>query len=179
MPNADRQKRFEEALSPAVYGAAWRFGCRLADCREDAEDLLQEALATAFARFDQLRDPLRFTPWLLAIVRRCHLMKLRERSRRPRQVDVMREPVAEPDAPGFSGEVRAALAGLPERQRTLLALVYAEELSQVEAAQVLGVSPAGVRMQLTRARRALRRAIERQWAEDADPRSVRVPKRGE
>ena len=83
MPEPGKQERFSQALSEAVYTAAWRFCCRLSTCREDAEDLLQEALAKACERFDQLRDQDKFKGWLLCIVRRCYLMQLRALRRRP------------------------------------------------------------------------------------------------
>jgi DNA-directed RNA polymerase specialized sigma24 family protein len=45
---------FEYVLTPATIDVAWRYCCRLCKTREDAEDLLQEALAHALVRFRQL-----------------------------------------------------------------------------------------------------------------------------
>ena len=161
MPDESLKRRFERALSAEAYRTAWRFSCRLAHSREDAEDLLQEALGQAWLRFVQLRQPARFTSWLLSIVRRCHLTRLRRAGRRPRVAAAYAELASREPAAAFQAEVLDAVAGLAEPQRTLLTLVYMEGLSHREAAAVLGIRPGAVRMRLTRARRALRAQLER------------------
>ena len=113
-----------------------------------------------FKRFGQLRRADSFKPWLLAIVRRCHLMRLRSARRRPVMVDAASAPGSDDASGTAERDVRAALAKLPEAQRQLLMLVYMEGLASHEAAQVLGISPAAVRQRLVRARRAFRRHLE-------------------
>jgi RNA polymerase sigma-70 factor (ECF subfamily) len=166
MPDQARRPGFERALSAEAYSAAWRFCCRLAAGRQDAEDLLQDALAQAYARFGQLREPARFKSWLLSIVRRSHLMRLRRKARRPREVASYEDRTPQPAADPFQATVLSAVQALPEPQRALLTLVYLEGLSPDEAAQALGLRPGAVRMRLTRARRALRQRVWRLLAAD-------------
>jgi len=180
MPDAARRQRFEQALSAQAYSAAWRFCCRLAGGREDAEDLLQDALAQAYLRFGQLREPARFTSWLLSIVRRCFLLERRRTARRPRTVAEYAEVGTTPAADAFQATVLAALAGLSEPQRALLTLTCLEGHSAAEAAEVLGFRPSAARMRLTRARRALRQRVEQLLAAEStgtqSPEAAKVPR---
>lgn len=56
--------------------------------------------------------------------------------------------------------VRTALAGLPVEQRATVVLVDGEGFDNQSVAQLLGVAPGTVASRLSRARAALRRAIE-------------------
>jgi RNA polymerase sigma-70 factor (ECF subfamily) len=168
MPDEVGRQRFERALSAEAYTAAWRFCCRLASGRHDAEDLLQDALARAYQRFGQLREPAKFKSWLLSIVRRCFLMQRRRAMRRPRAVTEYADVEAKPAADAFQAVVLSALASLPEAQRALLTLTYLEDHSATEAAEVLGFRPSAARMRLTRARRALRQRVEQLLAAEGE-----------
>jgi RNA polymerase sigma-70 factor (ECF subfamily) len=61
--------------------------------------------------------------------------------------------------------VRDALQELPERQRAALVLCYYQERTNIEAAEVLGVSVDALESLLSRARRTLKSALS---AERAD-----------
>ena len=65
------------------------------------------------------------------------------------------------------GQVRAALDGLPARQRALLLLREFEELSYADLARLLGASLAKIKTDLFRARRALRGQLLGATAEPA------------
>jgi RNA polymerase sigma-70 factor (ECF subfamily) len=56
-------------------------------------------------------------------------------------------------------KVQAAIATLPERQRAALILTHYEELSNDEAAAVLGTSLGGLESLLVRGRRTLREKL--------------------
>jgi RNA polymerase sigma-70 factor (ECF subfamily) len=166
MTDAARRESFENLLTEQVHALAWRYCQRLSvqagGGRADAEDLLQEALTRAFLRLSTLRDESRFTGWLLAIVRRRHLSRLKTRRA---------DPLLAGDMSADSGFTAAyephsaeaqlaleALARLPDGPRELLALTCLDGLSPNEAAAVLGIAPRAVRMRLTRARKMLRAA---------------------
>jgi RNA polymerase sigma factor (sigma-70 family) len=67
-------------------------------------------------------------------------------------VDSARIPDVEPQLPG-------ALSSLSERQRVVVVLVHGYEWTQVEVAEVMGVSRSAVRNHLERAMASLRRTI--------------------
>jgi RNA polymerase sigma factor (sigma-70 family) len=72
------------------------------------------------------------------------------------------------DAARVTGAVGHALARLEPEQREALLLAGYEGLTSRKAATALGISPTAFRMRLSRARRALRRALER----NAEPGAV-------
>jgi RNA polymerase sigma-70 factor (ECF subfamily) len=61
--------------------------------------------------------------------------------------------------------VDAALAGLPERQRTVVTLRDVEGLTSEEVAEVLGISAGNQRVLLHRGRSVVRAALEQHFAE--------------
>jgi len=160
----DKVTEFEQALTPEAYKAAWRYAWRLADCREDAEDLLQESLVNALKAFHQLRDRSSFKAWLLSIVRRNHLVHLRRRQSGIRALtsqleggggqlaDISTTDTKDP----LAEELAVAIGQLPGPQREILSLFYFEGLNLKETAKVLGTSVNAVTQRLHRARTALR-----------------------
>ncbi|WP_353843274.1 sigma-70 family RNA polymerase sigma factor [Mesorhizobium sp.] len=58
-------------------------------------------------------------------------------------------------------QVRRALAELPERQREAIVLQYYQELSNGDAAEVMGISIEALESLLSRARRQLRSRLGR------------------
>lgn len=129
-----------------------------------ADDLAQEALAKAFGRAHQLRDPEKLRPWLYGILVNCWRDHLR--ARRPTaDIDTI-DPqalAAHDDTPEAAAsrselvnEVRAAIARLPQAQREVLALVDLEGCSYAEAAEILDIPMGTVMSRLCRSRAALR-----------------------
>ena len=133
--------------------------------RAAAEDVTAQAFERAYrrrSRFDARRGSPR--AWLFTIARNLALDELRKRRRaagaplpEPRPApapDEAAELAAQRDA------VRAALAGLPPRDREVIALKYHAELSNAEIAAVLGVSPTNAGTLLHRAMTKLREAVD-------------------
>jgi len=164
MPATAAWPAFDEALTSAAYEAAWRYAYRLTRQRggsyEDAEDLLQESLAQAYRRFDQLRHPDKFTGWLISIIRNRFINRLRRgRQRGSSAAELPPEPVAAEQDP-LAAQLKEALSLMPTGPRELLSLFYLDGLSLKETAQVLGITPRAVRQRLFRARAALRRQVK-------------------
>ena len=142
----------------AQYGAL--FGdltslARALGAGPDAEDVAQEALLHARGHLHQLRDPAKLRAWvrLIAVRGAC-----RARSRHFADLEVEhveRLPAAEfPDV-----DVAAAVAGLPERERLAVTLVYGLGYRQDEAAELMGVASGTVYSSVWRARRKLARLL--------------------
>jgi RNA polymerase sigma-70 factor (ECF subfamily) len=64
------------------------------------------------------------------------------------------------EADETSRRVRTALAELPARQREAILLHHYQDLSNVEAAEVLGVTVEALESLLSRGRRALRARLQ-------------------
>jgi RNA polymerase sigma factor (sigma-70 family) len=157
------RQRFEALLSEGIYTAAWRFAYRLSPSREDAEDLLQEALVLAFARLGQLRDPSLFKPWLFAIIRRRALRQFaQDRQREQRESAFACETGSQMQLRGVeaqSFELGAAIAALPPEQREIILLHYLDGLNLAQSGLALGCSERAAKQRLYRARQSLRRLL--------------------
>jgi RNA polymerase sigma-70 factor (sigma-E family) len=146
------------ARSPAMLRTAYL----LTGSRQDAEDLLQEALlrlARSWSRID------RETP-VDGYLRRT-LINLRTSNWRKRRI----RSISVSDVPEISAH-EAAIEDLPERQaiwlapaelpprmRAVLVLRFYEDLSEAESAAVLGCSVGTVKSQTSRALAKLRAAL--------------------
>ena len=158
---------FETALTPAILDLAWRYSYRLSKTREDAEDLLQDALAHAITRIGQLRDLTRFRSWLMSIVRTRFLMQRRRNTAEnyvihDREHDLsqrLADTSVDADTDLLVETTRCALKRLAGEQREILSLFYIDGLSLIETGEVLGISQSAVRSRLFRARGALRREL--------------------
>jgi RNA polymerase sigma-70 factor (sigma-E family) len=130
---------------------------------DDPEDVAQEAFARLYRRQDTLRDPGAAVSYLRATA--CNLTRNRVRHLRVASRRLSRGEDAGSSeqlviASEERGEVRAALAALPARQRQALVLRYWLDLPYAEIAEVMGVSVGTVKAALSRGTGALARKLE-------------------
>jgi len=135
---------------------------RVLNNRSDAEDVVQDAFLKVWQKAGQWQPGrAQFSTWLYrVVVNRCLDLK-----RKP--VNAALDNVAEqsddrPDAyedivaRQRQAKIAAAVADLPERQRTAIALSYTAGLSNVEAAASMDISVKAFESLLVRAKRELR-----------------------
>ena len=135
---------------------------RLLGDRMEAEDVAQEAFLRIWQHAPRWREgEARFDTWLHRVA--LNLCYDRLRKQRDEPADQLPEaadpgplPDARLDARSRDQRVQAALAGLPARQREALVLNYYQELSNVEAASLMGITVEALESLLARARRNLR-----------------------
>jgi RNA polymerase sigma-70 factor (ECF subfamily) len=147
--------RYEELFGDLV-GLARSLGAG-----PDAEDVAQEALVHARGHLRELRDPDKLRPWVRRIAIRGACRARRRHQAGGGEVQLERLPATHvPDA-----DVAAAIAGLPERERVAVTLVFGLGYRQDEAADLMGVAAGTVYSSIWRARRKLARLL----AEDEVP----------
>ena len=136
-----------------------RLALLLVGDQESAEDVVQEAFCGLYRNWDGLDDPSRVLGYLRVAVLNGSRSVLRARRRawlRPVRHD---PPVWSAEAAAMATEERrvllAALAGLPPRQREILALRYYADLADAEIAATLGISRGTVVSAASRALTAL------------------------
>ena len=140
-----------------------RFARTLARNPQDADDLVQTAVERALARSGQLHADSQAAAWLFGILRNAWIDEARARGRRER-VFAPQE-LGENIGDGAGGgeadilAVQAAMARLPEEQRTAVALVLIEGLSYKEAAEAMNVPIGTLTSRLARGREALQSAL--------------------
>jgi RNA polymerase sigma-70 factor (ECF subfamily) len=128
---------------------------------DDAEDVLQAAMARAVAHADDVRDDERVVAWFYRILRNAVADHFRSRaaSRRTEEA-VAAEPWPEAAAPGDTAALcrcfEPLLESLPPDQARVLRRVDLEEARPVDVAAEDGVTANVAMVRLHRARRALR-----------------------
>lgn len=141
-----------------------RFARALTGDPHDADDLVQVALERALLRAAQWRPEQRLEGWVFGIVRNAWIDELRAR-RRGRRLFTADVDAAEIGATPMAAQaalisVQAAMARLPEEQRSAVALVLVEGLSYREAAQALDIPVGTLTSRLARGRDALQALLE-------------------
>lgn len=128
--------------------------------RHRAEDILQETLLRAWRHPEARSDDGRWRrQWLFTVARNLAIDQLRV-SRQTLPVEewaVTDNPV---DRILDAAEVRAAIATLPERLRSVLVEVYLRDRSGSEAAEALNIPVGTVKSRLFHAMRALRQELD-------------------
>jgi RNA polymerase sigma-70 factor (ECF subfamily) len=123
----------------------------------DAEDQVQEVFLLAWKRLGQLSDPAGFGAWLATIARH----RGADVYRRRRPTEPLGEAPADPRAPDVAEarNVLAAIQRLPEAYRETLMMRLCEGMSGPEIAEVTGLEPGSVRINLHRGMKRLREEL--------------------
>lgn len=133
---------------------------RMLGSRDEAEDVLQEALIAAFTRIDRFDATRPFAPWFSRIVIRKSLNAWARRRGTTTLSELLPATTPAPDRNAERAQlfeqVQSALDGLTPRQRDLVELVELRGFSQHEAAASLGISHGTARWHLHEARSRLR-----------------------
>ena len=153
-----------EATEDQVYGTI----AKMLGGVEGAEDLAQKVYLRIWQARGRYEPTAKFSTWMFSIVRRLVLNERRGRSRagavfyQPAAEETVHavsggaSPVSEASAGELARAIDAALAGLPEEQRTAMILRRYEEMPYEEIAAVLGTTVPAVKSLLFRARETLR-----------------------
>jgi RNA polymerase sigma factor (sigma-70 family) len=155
----------------------WRYGRVLTRNDADADDLVQESLARALslARSYDCSRPL--LPWLIAVVRNTFLTGVTRANAEKRRLEAyatLADPLSPPSQEHSVelANVQKALLDLAIEQAEVLHLVGVLGFTYSDAAQVLGVPTGTVMSRLSRARAALRDAMDS--SDDRAPHRLKI-----
>ena len=150
-----------DRLLPKVLGLAGR----MLGNRAEAEEVAQETFLRAWQQAGQWRPgEARFSTWLHRVtLNLCHDRLRRRRETVPDAIDQLPSLEAPPGTglqrSAVTARVEAALARLPDRQRSAILLCHYQELGNIEAAEVLGISVEALESLLARGRRRLKELL--------------------
>jgi RNA polymerase sigma-70 factor (ECF subfamily) len=146
-----------------IYGLCWRM------CGGDsalAEDMVQEAFVRAWNKLDLFKGDSKFGTWLHRLAVNVVLSDRRIRVKRLRREqefsdEVERVQVGDRDVfAGLRKDLEAAIAGLPERARTVLILYDIEGYQHDEIAKMTGMAVGSSKAQLHRARKLVQEVLK-------------------
>jgi len=150
----------------ASYG--WALSC-CGRNPQDAEDVLQTVYLKIFEGRARFRGESSFRTWLFAVIRRTAANERRKQFLRSLRLTASLERgerIARVDGPAMAFEksetqrwFQRALNQLPTRQREALHLVFYQDLSLREAAEVMGVSIGSARTHYERGKKRLRESL--------------------
>lgn len=159
----------DERAFAALVGEAsarlMRFALSMLGSAEEAEDAVQETFLRLHERAAEWQPDARIGTWLHRVCYNNCIDRLRRR--RPQADPAILAEMADGRPHAEAGmvaaeaaaRVRAAIAALPERQRSALLLFHFQELTQREAATVMAISEDAIESLLARARRQLKRTL--------------------
>lgn len=181
MDATDATQRFYDIVWPQM-DAVLRYAQMLTGSTAEAEDLSQETLLKAFRAIDQFEPGTNVRAWLMTILRRTHIDRVRASAARPSvsldslPIDPQAVERVEPGDPSDWNDAEAmlqqfgdqtiidALKELSDDMRWTLLLVDVEGLDLAEAAKVLGVAVGTVKSRSHRARAMLKTHLESRLA---------------
>ena len=156
-----------EALFRAYHASLCSFAYRYLGARDLAEEIVQEVFLCIWERRESWDVRTSVRSYLLTSVRNAALSYLRhERVVRRRQAevrDIHESVAASPEGRALEAEtvvaVRQAIGRLPDRCRLVFTLHREQGLTYAEVAEVLGISPRTVEVQIGRALKSLRKHL--------------------
>lgn len=158
------------SLAEDSYGRLIRVARLILRDDEAAADAVQEALTSAWLHIRAVRDPDRFDAWLNRLA--VHASYRESRRRRGRLIQVQVGDLDMPDgrdsvaAVDTRDQLERGFRRLNAQERAVLVAHHYLELTDVEAASMLGIPVGTVKSRLHRATLALRAAVE---ADDRNP----------
>ena len=170
-------QEFYDSILP-LSNRLYRYAYRLAHNERDAEDLVQDTLLRAYAKFEQYQPGTSPLAWLLVILRSIFINKYRKKKREGNVVSIEDMTAGEdrihvedyknlpnnPDEVLFrntlDGELQTALKQLPRHYLEVIMLVDMEDMSYREAADILNIPPGTVMSRLHRARKILQGQLQ-------------------
>jgi RNA polymerase sigma-70 factor, ECF subfamily len=162
-----RHHRFEKEMMPYME-QLFNYAIYLSGDREQANDLLQDTYMKAYRFLDKFETGTNAKAWLYRIMKNTYINEYRRTHRLPEIVEYDEQISAYQmadrgsredndlrnmlDTQMFDDDIAGALAGLPEKFKSVIVMRDLEEMPYEEIAEVLEIPIGTVRSRLHRAR---------------------------
>jgi RNA polymerase sigma-70 factor, ECF subfamily len=156
-----------EKLHQAGFG--WALSC-CARNHAQAEEVLQTVYLKILQGKARYRSESSLRTWFFAVIRKTAISERRKQVFRtmtsfggaPSQVSQKNQPDVELERSEMQQRFQQALLQLPPRQRETLHLVFYQDLSLSEAAEVMSISIGSARQHYERGKKRLREALDQE-----------------
>jgi len=158
---ADGDRSAFAALVERHYGRIYGLAYRLCGSRADAQDLAQDICASLPAKLRGWRGEARFSTWLYRVVMNAAHDQRRRQATRSKAAsgwgdwEIARQDEIATKACALDW-LTETMTRLPPELRDTVALVLGEELTQAEAAAVLGLSEGTIAWRMSDVKKRLR-----------------------
>ncbi|MFD0963744.1 RNA polymerase sigma factor [Pseudofulvibacter geojedonensis] len=160
-----QNQKAQLALYDMFYRAMYNTALRIVQDKMLAEDIMQEAFITVFAKIESLDEVITFPKWLKQIVVNKSLNFLKKEKRfTSLEMSSLKEEVDD----GFWSveetkdvkQIILAINDLKENYRVLLTLYYIEGYDYEEIVQITGFTHVNCRTLLSRAKKSLQKKMQ-------------------
>lgn len=167
-----------EAVLERYEHRIYRFGLRMCGHEEDAREVLQETLLSAYRHLGSFRGDAHLSTWLYQVARSFCIKQRRRREGEPTAFEALETAQAqrvenEVDEQAHAREVgtllQAVINSLAEDAREALVLRDVEGVSAEAAAQIIGIEVGALKSRLHRARMTVKRHLADVLDEHAAP----------
>ncbi|MDD3272137.1 MAG: sigma-70 family RNA polymerase sigma factor [Syntrophomonadaceae bacterium] len=146
---------------------------------QEAEDITQEVFINVYEKLYQFDSNKKFGPWIYRIATNASISALRKKKKvitldfdeayGKAYEDYYTADSGNPQLMFEREELKfftdKAINELPENYRVVIMLRYQMDLNNQEIAEVLGVSKENIEVRVHRARKALRKIVQKHWEE--------------
>ncbi len=149
------------------YDLMFRFAWRLTGSRHEAEDLCHDICAALPVKLRSFRGDAKFTTWVYRVMMNANTDRARKAQRRAKAraswgEDFKRREAEAEEAREAQDWLTRAMTTLPEELRDTVALTLGEDLTQAEAAKVLGLSEGTIAWRMSEVKKHLRALAEKE-----------------
>ena len=156
---------FKQTVLP-LKDKMFRLALRMLNKREEAEDLVQEALIKLWQQHERLGDVQNLEAWVIRMTKNQCIDKLRGTKNDPKEwkegldwADSSPLPDAKTESIDTMQKLQKLMERLPENQRLVMHLRDIEGMSYQEVADSLDLPLAQVKINLFRARQAMKNIL--------------------
>lgn len=161
----DQNPAAQRKLYARFSGQLFATAIRHTNCREDAEDVLQDSFVKIFKHVKSYRQDYSFEGWMRRIVVNTAITHYRKNLKHSHHQDIADVPATPKDLENYSDpeftaeELDLAIAQLPLGYRTVFCMYVVEGFKHQEIAEKLGIDVNTSKSQLSRARKYLQRVL--------------------
>ena len=160
----DSYERLVRRYERQITRLMWRFSRDPAEC----EELVQEVFVEAYFSLSSYRSRAPFLHWLRKIATRVGYRFWKQQEKRKAFISladfdvIKKEQTNAVDSQAAAQILHSLLARLPQAERLILTLMYFEQYSTRQIAEMMGSNRAMVKMRALRARKKLKTIAERE-----------------